>query len=167
MKWQPQCVVNKALALSVLAVLACLILAIWNPRRRQLSSEDSVDDGEAVLVAPWSPRQRPTALRASFSVASVLLIGSLVAGPLVGSTAALFVLLACLWPPLRAFVALAPSVCLAAAGIYIAWRQMRVGVPPTFEWPLGFTRVHLLGWSAVVFLVADSILNFGSDPPEV
>lgn len=166
MKWQPQGVVNKALALSVLAVLACLILAIWNPRRRQLSSEDSVDDGEAVLVAPWSARRRPTALRASFSVASVLLIGSLVAGPLVGSTAALFVLLACLWPPLRAFVALASSVCLAAAGIYIAWRQMRVGVPPTFEWPLGFTRVHPLGWSAVVFLVADSILNFGSDSPE-
>jgi len=166
MKWQPQGVVNKALVLSVLAVLACLILAIWSPRRRQLSLEDSVDDGEAVLVAPWSPRQRPTALRASFSVASVLLIGSLVAGPLVGVSVTLCVLIACVWPPLRAFVALAPSVCLAAAGLYIAWRQMRVGVPPTFEWPLGFTRVHLLGWSAVVFLVADSILNLGTDPPD-
>jgi len=94
------------------------------------------------------------------------MIGSLVAGPLVGITAALFVLVACVWPPLRALVALAPSACLAAAGIYIAWRQMRVGVPPTFEWPLGFTRVHLLGWSAVVFLVADSILNLGADPPD-
>ncbi|CAB5001409.1 unannotated protein [freshwater metagenome] len=166
MKWQPQGVVNKALVLSLLAVLACLILAIWNPRRRSLSTADYVDDGEAVLVAPWHARRRPTALRASFSVGSVLLIGSLVAGPLVGITAALFVLVACLWPPLRALVALAPSACLAAAGIYIAWRQMRVGVPPTFEWPLGFTRVHLLGWSAVVFLVADSILSYGADKPD-
>ena len=166
LKWQPQGVVNKALVLSLLAVLACLILAIWNPRRRKLSSEETVDDGEALLVAPWRSAQRPTALRASFSVVSVLLIGSLVAGPLVGITAALFVLVACLWPPLRAFVALAPSASLAAAGIYIAWRQMRVGVPPTFEWPLGFTRVHLLGWSAVVFLVADSILSDGADKPD-
>ena len=166
MKWQPQDVVNKALGISLLAVIACLVLAIWNPRRKQSLEPEFVDDGSAMLVAPWHSLRRPTALRASLAILSVLLIGTLVSGPTLGLAAAFCVLLACVWGPLRTVVTVAPAVCLALAGIYIGWRQMRVGVPPTFEWPLGFTRAHILGWGAVVFLVADSILNYATESSE-
>jgi hypothetical protein len=34
-----------------------------------------------------------------------------------------------------------------------------VHVPPTFEWPLGFTRAHLLGWAAIILLAAIGLLD--------
>jgi hypothetical protein len=45
--------------------------------------------------------------------------------------------------------------------VWRRWRrnQWRVHVPPTFEWPLGFTRAHLLGWAAIILLAATGLLD--------
>jgi hypothetical protein len=97
--------------------------------------------------------------RTAVAVIAVLGVGSLLAGPAVGAPAAVLVLGAARWPRARTVLAVAPAIAVALAGGYVTSRQWRVSVPPTFEWPLGFTRAHLVGWAAFVLLAAMGLLD--------
>ena len=99
------------------------------------------------------------ALRTAGAVVLVFGLGSLLAGPAVGLGAGVLTLIAARWRRSRLLLAVAPAVALALAGAYVVQRQTRVHVPPTFEWPLGFTRAHALGWTAVILLAAAAVLE--------
>ncbi|MFM7270794.1 MAG: alpha-(1-_3)-arabinofuranosyltransferase family protein [Actinomycetes bacterium] len=155
LQWIPQRTVDRALLLSVLAVVACLGLAIVDPRRRPVV----VDDGVASLGVPGLGAPRLGGGRTAVALILVAGVGTLLAGPVVGIGAGSLTLLAARWPRSRILLAVAPAVALGLAGTYVTWRQWRVQVPPAFEWPLGFTRAHVLGWVAVVLLAAAAILE--------
>ena len=157
MRWTPQRTVNRALLVSALAALVCLALVLIDPRRR--TTVLAVDDGVATLGDPGRGVEPLTGGRTAVAVIAVLGVGSLLAGPAVGAPAAVLVLGAARWPRARTVLAVAPAVAVALAGGYVTSRQWRVSVPPTFEWPLGFTRAHLVGWAAFVLLAAMGLLD--------
>jgi hypothetical protein len=157
LQWVPQRTVDLALALSALAALLCLALALADPGRGRRAVE--VDDGIATLGFPGAGEDAIGAARTAVAVIGVAALGSLLAGPTVGLGAGLVTLVAARWPRSRVLLAIGPAVALGLAGTYVVWRQTRVHVPPTFEWPLGFTRAHLLGWTAVILLAAAAILE--------
>ncbi|MFM7060105.1 MAG: alpha-(1-_3)-arabinofuranosyltransferase family protein [Actinomycetes bacterium] len=157
MRWTPQRRVNVALLLSVLAASACVLLAVVDPRRRVVVT--AVDDGVGELVLPGTDAVVLNGLRTVAAVIAVGGAGALLAGPAVGGFAAVLTLGAARWPRARIILAVVPASAVLVAGAYVAWRQWRVSVPPTFEWPLGFTRVHLVGWVALILLGATGLLD--------
>jgi hypothetical protein len=157
MQWMPQRTVDAALLLSVLGAVVCLVLIVANPRRRTVVPD--VDDGTATIGAPWRDAVALGVARTAVATVSVLAVGSLLAGPVVGGVAAIVTLLAARWPRTRILIAVIPAAAVVLAGSYVTWRQWRVHVPPTFEWPLGFTRAHLLGWAAIILLAATGLLD--------
>jgi len=157
MRWMPQRTVNVALVLSALAALTCLAIAVIDPRRR--TAPLTVDDGVAELAVPGRDAAPLPIGRAAVGVLMVLGVGTLLAGPVVGGLAAVLTLGAARWPRTRIVLAIAPALAVVVAGGYITWRQWRVSVPPTFEWPLGFTRAHLIGWAAIILLAATGLLD--------
>ena len=157
MQWVPQRTVNAALMLSVIGALTCLVLVIVDPRRR--TAVIDVDDGTATIGAPWRGTSPLGFARSAAATVAVLAVGSILAGPVVGGAAALVTLCAARWPRGRIALAVIPALAVAAAGSYVTWRQWRVQVPPTFEWPLGFTRAHLLAWAAIILLAATGLLD--------
>ncbi|MFM7616424.1 MAG: alpha-(1-_3)-arabinofuranosyltransferase family protein [Actinomycetes bacterium] len=157
MRWAPQRTVDVALLLSALAAVGCLALVVVDPRRR--SVEPAVDDGVATLEMPGRSSVPLGAARSVGATLGVLGVGTLLAGPVVGGLAAVVTLAATRWPRARILLAIGPSVAVLLAGGYVTWRQWRVAVPPTFEWPLGFTRAHLLGWVAFILLAATGLLD--------
>jgi hypothetical protein len=157
MRWAPQQVVDAALIVSAIAAVACLVLVVVDPRRRRVPLV--VDDGTATLVVPGAGESPLGFGRSALATVIILGVGTALAGPVVGGVAAILTLLATRVPRTRIIVAVLPALAVGAAGTYVTWRQWRVQVPPTFEWPLGFTRAHLLGWTAIILLAATGLLD--------
>ena len=66
---------------------------------------------------------------------------------------------------LRWLLALGAPAALALAGSYIVVQQWRRGYSPLLEWPAFFSRVHFVGWLAVVLLGADVLLELLRERP--
>jgi len=163
LEWTPQKVVWIGIAISGLAMLLCVALALGvvrSRRRAPAGAGDHLDEEPAAFAPPFGESS-----------------GALARGPLVGGAVAVAVTgfvfgrwwvgllagaafaLAAARPRLRWVLALSAAAALAVAGGYVLVQQYRIEYPQLLEWPIYFSRVHMVGWLAVVLLGADALLE--------
>jgi arabinofuranan 3-O-arabinosyltransferase len=146
LEWTSQRPLTLALVLSVVAVVACIVLAMVDRRRRP----DAVRVRPARFEFPGGPAPRPTLVAgaAVWIVAAGLLVGPVwILAAAVGSV---MVLALARRPRLAGLVTLGALAFIAAAIIWIV-RTEQPG--PYAGWPARFDRVHTLGLFAAVSLL--------------
>lgn len=160
--WTPQRRVWIALALSGLTMLLCTALALGLWSRRRAGSRVEVDpvDREPVFRLPFATAGRRPG-RAAIVAGSLgaAIVTALLVRPLAGLLVGVLVFLALVRPRWRTLLALGAPASLALAGLYVVAKEWRLRYPSVFEWPTFFDRVAILGWLAVVFLVADALVE--------
>ncbi len=176
LRWTPQRRVNIALIVSLLAILACLVLAVKPLRRRRnavraytRSSRAEVGDPETgtdaalALAAP----ELVTGFRSEAGSASLemaigwgLVIGvaaALIASPLTGVMVGVATGIVLRVPKARLVLGLIATALVFAAGAYVTIRQGVDPVVPNGGWPTGFGAASGLTWAGVMFLGADAM----------
>ncbi|HLK46396.1 MAG TPA: class I SAM-dependent methyltransferase, partial [Acidimicrobiales bacterium] len=155
--WAPQSVVNDALLVSLVALLALIPCIVYGARERRRRRRLGDPARDAALSLPWHGGARPRlALAACGTVAAMVF-----AGPAVALAAVPLVVLAWRWPRLRAALALAPAALLGLAGAYVLYEQDKYGWPHDIQWPTHFGLANTLGWLAVSLLLVD-VAAFGA-----
>jgi hypothetical protein len=158
LKWTPQETVWIAIAISVVAFLACLWLALRR-RRGPVDDDESGDDAPALanpLVAAGSA-PRPLAVVGGALVVGV--VGAAASRWWVGMLAAALVVLVALVPRTRFLVSLGAPLALGAAALYVVVQQYRHDYVADLDWPGRFTSVNDLAWLAVILLLADVVIE--------
>jgi arabinofuranan 3-O-arabinosyltransferase len=161
-EWAPQKVVLGGFGISILAVLACLILALrpWRWRRGAVSSVP-LADLPAAVEAP-QPLSLAPLLRSSGTApgwpASIGLalvsgvVGFLAVNLVASAVLAVLALVVVRFARARPLLVVLPSALLALSGAYIVLQQVRHRLPAGFEWPSRFGRVHGVAYVAVLLL---------------
>lgn len=165
LEWVPQQTVDRALAISVVSVLACLgIVAVSVLRRRRRgATAAAILDLEGTVPRLGSPLvadgRTPGPVGIVLTTLLTFAAGSMLARPDIGLVLAAAVALVLVRPRRRAVLSLVPAAALALCGAYIAIRQVRHHLPPLFEWPTLFAWVRTLGWITVLFLAGDALVE--------
>jgi len=186
LRWTPQRTVNAAVLVSLVAIIACVVLALWPARRRRRGAHaprttaeagaapgatDTATDGAVADPAVVLDRRPRLAIpfgseppRASLPVAvlaSVLagVIASAISSGIAGLGVGVATFVVLLVPRLRFVLALAAVACVAAAGIYVAVHQSQDLVPDNGAWPTSFGVASTWAWAGVVFLGADGVVD--------
>jgi arabinofuranan 3-O-arabinosyltransferase len=186
--WAPQKTANWAVLASVVAILACLVLAVWPARRRRrrkgahgpgsaaaggvaaddvvLSAEEAAADRAFVLderpklqIPFASEGPRASVVVAVVAAAIAGLLAGVIASPVAGLAVAGAVLVVLLVPRLRFLLGVAAVGCVAAAGVYVAVHQNQGHVPDNGAWPQAFGEASTWAWAGVVFLGADGVVD--------
>ncbi|HEU5109700.1 MAG TPA: hypothetical protein VFT95_14255, partial [Micromonosporaceae bacterium] len=146
LEWTSQRPLTIALVLSVIAMVACIVLAVIDRRRRS----DEVRVRPARLEFPGRPASRPALVAgaAVWIVAAGLLVGPVWA--LAAAAGSAVILALARRPRLAGLVTLGALAFIAAAIIWI----VRTEQPGPFAgWPARFDRLHTLGLFAAVSLL--------------
>jgi arabinofuranan 3-O-arabinosyltransferase len=156
LRWTPQQKVWIAIGVSVVAVLACLWLAL---RRRRGEAPVEADHEAPALSNPLvASGARPSPLAVAVGAIAVGVVGALVARWWVGLVAAALVALVAWFPRTRFIVTLGAPAALAAAALYVVAQQYRYDYVADLDWPGRFTKVNDVAWLAVVLLLADVVI---------
>ena len=177
--WTPQTKVWIALVLSAVALLACLVLALWPFGRRRLNRVDAVPDDQPLPdigspVARWDAgaggaggggggaagdvtRAGPLTVVGT-ALATGLLTG-LVITPLAGVFVGALTALAFVLPRGRALLRLGAVACLLISAAYVVELQWHYKLPLNGSWPATFSKVATISWLAVGLLTADVIVE--------
>jgi arabinofuranan 3-O-arabinosyltransferase len=146
LEWTSQGPLTIALVLSVVAVVACIVLAVLDRRRRP--------DGVRVRPARFEFPGRPVARPALVAGAAVWIVAAgLFVGPvwaLAAVAGSVVVLALARRPRLAGLVTLG---ALAFIGAAIVWIVRTEQPGPFAGWPVRFERVHTLGLFAAVSLL--------------
>jgi len=149
-RWAPQRLVDVALALSAVAVLACLALVAVGHRRRR-----PVDATRAAPAIGAVRQARPALVVLATGVAAALLVHPLAAVPGV-----LVALLAARVPWMGRAL---PVLLVGAAAAQVVAFQVRERHEAAFEWPQHFGGAHVAALLAAVLLATLSI-GEGAEP---
>jgi arabinofuranan 3-O-arabinosyltransferase len=165
LEWTPQRGVNRALAVSVLAVIGALGVVLVSRRRL---GRPVVPPTETVEFARSAPAA--TSPRAAVVAAVAIAVGSsVIVRPVVGLALGAFAGAALIRPRLRTALAWIAPLTLAGVGAFIALQQLRYEYDPIFEWPTLFPRVRTWGWIAAVIptivWIVDRVLDRGRASP--
>jgi hypothetical protein len=183
--WTPQRTVDWSLVISALAIIACVVLAVWpvrkRRRRRHRHSADGTVARDALAAPSTDPVDAATLLvlderpklqlpfgsegpRASVlvSLITALLaagVAAAIAAPRVGAAVGVATLVVLLVPRLRFLLAVAAVGCVVVAGCYVVVHQSHLQVPDNGSWPLSFGVAAQWAWGGVVFLGADGAVD--------
>ena len=174
-EWKPQRAVRTALAVSAVAALLALGIAVVGWRRHR-GDRTLVGAGPGIppgVPEPTSPFTYPPGARALGWPATLALAATtgagatLVASPLVGGlTLGATVAALRLRRHGRAVLTVGATGAFALAAAYVLARQVwRGGPPPDFEWPTFFQPAHVLAWVAVSLLAADVVVEIARRRP--
>lgn len=187
LSWVPQKTANWAVLVSLVAIIGCLVLAVWpvwRRRRRKGARRPGLDSagrttGAAVQSAEEAAANQAIVLderpklqipfgsegpRASLVAAVVAaglagLVASAIASPMAGLGVGVGTLTVLLVPRLRFLVGMAAVGCVAVAGMYVAVHQNQHPVPDNGAWPQSFAKASTWAWAGVVLLGADGIVD--------
>ena len=180
LRWAPQGRVNLALLVSLLAILACLVLAFLPWARRRLGRGGDLvpgDDDAPRLASPFAADGRRLPVRSSVIVGVATgAVAGVITTPVTGLIVGAATLVALLVPRLRVVLGLAAVGCVMAAGIYVVARQGSAHIVDSGSWPSEFDLASTLTWAGLVFLGADATVEVvrrrrspspgdASDPP--
>jgi arabinofuranan 3-O-arabinosyltransferase len=166
--WTPQSKVWVALALSAVALVGCLALALWpRPQRRRgltgLTGDDTVPDDQPQpdIVSPLSI-SGPTGTRPLVIAATAVGTG-IAAGLVITPPAGVFVgaltALAFALRRGRALLRFGALACLAITAAYVVELQWHYSLPLNGSWPATFSKVATISWLAVALLGADVVVE--------
>ncbi|MGZ4620058.1 MAG: hypothetical protein ACXV3F_15445, partial [Frankiaceae bacterium] len=181
--WTPQTKVWIALVLSAVALLACLILALWPFGRHRLNRRDAVPADQPLpdVVSPLARREAEAVVGgagdeaggrlaagpanragpltvAGAALGAGLLIG-LVITPLAGAFVGALTALAFVLQRGRALLRLGAVACLLISAAYVVELQWHYKLPLNGSWPATFSKVATISWLAVGLLTADVIVE--------
>ena len=170
MTWTPQRVVDVALLISGLTLLASLVLLVA-PRRLVTTRRDAEHDEamRAGLVEPFHPRLtsllRSDGATPSWRVTVLLaLAGGLAVGffvmPLAGALIAVALAVELRVPRARGLVVAAIVALLLALTGYMAWTQWHQRYLADIIWPTRFSPANSLAWTALCLLGVDAVVQF-------
>ena len=172
--WTPQKTVDWAVWISTLAIIACLVLALWpaerRRRRRRHAHIDAAprDDADPTVVLDRRPSlQVPFGAEGPRASVLVSVVTAVVAGgvaaaitmPRVGLVVGAATLLVLLVPRLRFIMGLAAVACVLGAAGYVIIHQHQVMVPDNGSWPHSFEVASQWAWAGVVLLGADGAVD--------
>jgi arabinofuranan 3-O-arabinosyltransferase len=156
--WTPQHVINFAELASLLGLIACVVLCIWPPRRRTIRRR-------LAWVAPtlddplsYAGQGRSWRRAAAWALAVGIVMGFF-ASPFGGLGAFALVLVGLRWPRCRTIAFLGAAGSIGIAGLYTVALQHLHAFPWDIHWPQHFPWAHVAGWAALVFLVADTVVE--------
>ncbi len=177
-EWTPQRVVWVGIAISVVAVLACLAVIAAGTRRRHevpaggvAAGGVAVDDAEPSLVLPFAERSQVPP-RATVAVASVLGLFALLTTPFTSWYPALSlvvvgaVLAAYRSARGRGWLGLAAATALGLAAAYIVAYQTFRPISSDFDWAMQFAPVDFLGLMTLYLLAAEGLRGHFARPAE-
>lgn len=154
--WPPQRSVWLAIAVSIVALLAALVLLVLDPRRRGGALRD---DGPGITLL-WPPRPETTMVRgvpAALAVTGAAMAGWLLATPAVALALAGAMLVSLAWRWGAVLTRLASVATLLGVGVFIVVKQMVDDLPADFGWPQNFDSVHWLTMAAVLLWGVDVV----------
>jgi hypothetical protein len=152
LRWTPQRLVWIGLAVSGLAVAACVVLAVIDPGRRRrrgsapgaaLAWADPRLDVDLDRRSPARP-----AVVAGVAAGAALVFGGL-GGWLPALVAAAVAAIALWRPRWRRWLALVPGAFMGATVVYIVGKQVRFDLPASLDWPNEFELTGGSTWAAV------------------
>jgi arabinofuranan 3-O-arabinosyltransferase len=152
-RWTPQRAVDVALALSGLAVLACLALVAVAPGTRRSPGR--------VPVAP-ALGATPTGAGGWLAVVAVAVAAALLVHPAAAPPAALVVALGRRWPWLARAV---PVALVAAAALQVVAFQARDRHDAGFDWPQHFGGAHVTALAGCLLLAVLALAERRGDEP--
>jgi len=161
--WTPQRVVDVALIVSAVSLLACLVVALWPVRRRwaPVGAEHLMLPARPEMWQPWRPDGHPLRMPVAIGIWAVTTaLAVLVIKPFPGAVVGVLVGIVLLRPRWRALLSVGSVAVLAACILYVLQLQLRYHFPPKIEWPGHFDRIALVPWVAVALLVADSVIEY-------
>jgi arabinofuranan 3-O-arabinosyltransferase len=158
LRFAPQRRVDLAIAVSVLAAAACLVLTIRRPRPAIIAPSAMAEPYSKVLAFRYDGAL-PTMRTAVLTGVGVGLLGFVVAGPAVGLVVGGAAGLGARHETFRRWLLLAGPLALGVAALYVLYIQVRHGPAPGYEWPIEMDRVHPFGWLAILLVVADVIVD--------
>lgn len=185
MEWTPQRVVWICIGISVVAVLACLVLAFFRRRRpddadgtggpdgddRDGDAPDGDGAGGEELSISLPNRVGPVVSpRATVTTAVILAVFAFLTIPFtswlplvsVGVLGA--VLVAFRSPRGRGWLGLGAAASLGIAALYIVTGQIRHRYQADFDWPIQYGKVHILGLVTLYLLLAEGLRAFLARP---
>jgi uncharacterized membrane protein len=154
--WTPQQKVWIALAVSAVALVLCLVLAL---RRRRSSVAPDDDEAPAFGNPLVASGDRPGVGRVLVGAVAVAVIGALLSAWWVGLVAGVLVAVVARWPRARVLITLGAPLALGACALYVIVQQHRYGYPSDLDWPPQFTRINEIAWLAVILLLADVVVE--------
>jgi len=184
--WSPQTTANWAVLVSALAIVVCLVLAVWPVRRRrrthargrsgaaghgdasEAARDGAADDADDALVLGRRPYlqvpfgaegPRATVVVSVVTAASAGAVAAAIATPRTGLAVGVATLVVLLVPRLRFVLAIAAVACVVAAATYVVVHQQQVHVLDNGAWPQSFGTASRWAWAGVVFLGADGAVD--------
>ena len=161
LRWTPQRLVDWALRLSVMALIAAAMIA-WRgrPDRTVAAPRRRPEPERPLLRLPWHPDLTAVpSMRATFAAAAAVTVLAAVSLPpdwwLRTAAAGAVVMLALRRQRLWWLAPMVAAVSIGCAALYVLMQQYRFRYPPDFSWPTRFESVHILGMVAIVTLAAD------------
>lgn len=167
LRWTPQRTMWIALAVSGLAVAACIVLAVLPAiRRRRSPAGDAARPDSALMGGPVEPVEvgpalafvaRPATTAVVAWGLAALALGVLVSGVawgIVGAAA----LVAGMWTGYRWIAAAAGAGLVAACGLYLVLHEQRGRFGAGFGWVGEFSAIHRPVLAAVVLLVSNVVV---------
>jgi arabinofuranan 3-O-arabinosyltransferase len=169
-EWTPQRIVWIALAISAVGVLACLGLVVVG-RRRPDPGPDGGPEGfghgddpdRPLLTWPGTGADRPRSARTAALLAGAVAIFVALTTPVGIAVVVLPVVVGlATFAALRSlrgrgWLAVGAVVALGLAAAYVVRGQVTYDYDADFTWPLGFTRVHVLGLVTVFLLLGEAV----------
>jgi hypothetical protein len=156
--WTPQRVVWIALAISAVAFVACLVLAL---RRRVGAPSSPSDTAPPRFASPLvASGHRPRSGAVVVGAVGIGIIGALVASWWVGLVAGALVALVAVVPRTRFLVTLGAPAALTLFALYVIVQQHRYDYGSNLAWPQQFASVRDLAWLAVLLLLADVVIEW-------
>jgi arabinofuranan 3-O-arabinosyltransferase len=154
--WPPQRSVWIAIAISIVALLVCLVLLVVDPRRRRANVVDPPPRA-ALLWPPARERRLVGLVPAVVAAVGAGVAGTLLATPAVGVglAVAMYASLRVTWGAVT--IRLTAVGIVLAASLFVFAKQITDDLPPDFGWPQNFDSVHWATMGALLAIGVDVV----------
>ena len=154
----PQATVTRAQWLSLLAGLACVLLALRPARRRVALAADDPEPRPLALAPALVYRgDRPPAWAVALAAVAMGGLGWFLAGIPIGVVIGAATAVGTVHPGSRRWVLAGAPAALALAAGYVCVVQLLRNPEPGLDWPGQMRAVHPLGWLAALLPVVDLV----------
>jgi hypothetical protein len=158
MSFAPQKRVDLAIIISLIGAIGCLLLTVRRPRPVAHFPSAMPEPYSSVLAFRYEGAL-PTRRKAVLTGIGLGLVGWMFAGPILGLAVGVAAGIGSRQETFRRWLLIVSPMALAVAACWVLYIQFRHSPLPSFDWPVEMRRPHPLGWVAVLFLVADVVVD--------
>lgn len=158
LRFVPQNRVDVGLLLSLLGAIAALVLVALPTRQIRTALLPLHEPVRRLRVTTWEGAL-PTRRDAIVVGVATGIGATLIVNPLIGVITGVLAGFATRREGWRPIFTIGPAVLLGTCAAYLIVFQMRNDIGPGLHWPSDTSRLHTVGLAAVLFLVADVVID--------